>query len=347
MLKFFVLEEKVGKLIYIRRGEYTLKAIVVNAFGGTEHMTVQDIEMPSIGPKQVLIRVENTSVNFADIKSRYGKKGGKLPFIPGLDAAGIIGEVGNEVQRFKTGQRVIAFPSEGTYAEYIVANENLTFAIPDSIDFTTAAASPIVSFVSHQLLARVAKLEQGETVLIHAAAGGVGTTAIQMAKLLGAGMVIGTVGNESKKPIALEAGADYVIHYEEEDFASKVNEWTNGKGADVILDSIAGWVSEKSLECLANYGRLVNFGNSSGQIGQFQTKDLHANCRSVMGFSLGTTRQERPHLLQETADQVFSYLSDGRLKIKIGRVFPLVEAAKAHDWVESRQSVGKVLLKVR
>ncbi|KQL50068.1 quinone oxidoreductase [Brevibacillus choshinensis] len=325
-----------------------MKAIVVTEFGGPEHMKFVEMEMPQIQPKQVLIRVEKTSVNFADIKSRYGKKGaGKLPFIPGLDVAGVIAQVGPEVQHFQPGQRVVAFPASGTYAEYVVASEDLTFALPDSIDFDTAAASPVVSFTSYKLLADVARLVPGETVLVHAAAGGIGTTAIQLAKLLGAGKVIGTVGSESKAEISREAGADHVICNDTEDFTAKVNELTDGAGADVILDSISGEVSERSMECLAWYGRLVHFGNASGEVGTIKTIDLHASCRSVLGFSFGTTRNKRPQLLQDTAEKVFQYLVDGSLNIKIGRRFALEDAASAHAWVESRQSTGKVLLDVR
>lgn len=325
-----------------------MKAIIVTAFGGPETMKYTEIDMPTFNEKQVLIRVIATSVNFADIKSRYGKKGnGQLPFIPGIDAAGIVEQVGSDVKNIRVGQRVIAFPLTGSYAEYVVANENLTFVLPDEIDFTTAAACPIVSFTSYNLLANVARLQQGESVLIHAAAGGIGTTAIQLAKLLGAGKIIGTVGSEAKKKIALEAGADHVICYQDEDFSEKVNELTGSKGADVILDSISGTVSEKSLECLAYYGRLVHFGNASGEIGTFRTKDLHASCRSVLGFSFGTTRKKRPQLLRHTADQVFHYLCDGSLQIEIGKRFTLQDAGKAHEWVESRQSVGKVILNVQ
>lgn len=325
-----------------------MKAIVVTQFGGPETMIYTDVEMPEIHSRQVLIRVEKTSVNFADIKSRYGKKGtGTLPFIPGLDAVGIVERVGADVKHVKVDQRVIAFPQHGSYAEYAVADEQFTFALPDEVDVDTAAACPVVSFTSYKLLADVARLEPGETVLIHAAAGGIGTTAIQLAKILGAGLVIGTVGSEAKAAAALEAGADHVICYEREDFAEQVNQLTNGEGANVILDSISGWVSEKSMTCLAPYGRLVHFGNAGGAVGTFATKDLHASCRSVLGFSFGTTRKMRPHLLRGTAEQVFRLLADGRLRIKIGRRFPLEEAAKAHEWVESRQSTGKVLLEVR
>ncbi|WP_429842905.1 quinone oxidoreductase family protein [Brevibacillus sp. FIR094] len=325
-----------------------MKAILVTELGGPEMMKYTEVEMPTMSPTQVLIRVEMTSVNFADIKSRYGKKGAaKLPFIPGLDATGVIEQVGTEVQSLKVGQRVIAFPANGSYAEYIVADESLTFALPDQISTETAAACPVVSFTSYQLLAKVARVAKGETVLIHAAAGGIGTTAIQLAKLLGAGRVIGTVGNEAKAELVSSAGADHVICNDREDFVEKVRELTDGAGADVILDSISGTVSERSLECLAWYGRLVHFGNASGEIGQIKTIDLHASCRSVLGFSFGTTRKLRPHLLQDTAKPVLEYLANGQLDIKIGKHFALEEAASAHAWVESRASTGKVLLDVR
>lgn len=324
-----------------------MKAVMVTAFGGPENMIYTDTDLPEMHAKQVLIRVAATSVNFADIKARYGKKGGgKLPFIPGLDVAGVVERVGAEVTHIQAGQKVIAFPSNGSYAEYVVADEDLTFAIPDHLDFHTAAACPIVSFTSYKLLADVARVERGETVLIHAASGGIGTTAIQLAKILGAGLVIGTVGNESKAQFAREAGADAVICHQQEDFAARVNELTHGIGADVILDSISGRISEQSMACLAPYGRLVHFGNASGEVGSFQTVDLHASCRSVLGFSFGTTRQKRPYLLRPVAERVLPLIADGKLQIKIGRTFPLQEAALAHEWVESRQSMGKVLLEV-
>lgn len=149
-----------------------MKAIFVTEFGPPEVLKCMDVDIPSITPSQVLIRVVATSVNFADIKARYGKKdSGKLPFIPGLDVAGVVVQVGSDVQRFTEGQRVIAFPKSGSYAEYVVAEEVLTFAIPDHLDFDTAAACPVVSFTAFKLLADVAKVEPGETVLIHAKSG--------------------------------------------------------------------------------------------------------------------------------------------------------------------------------
>jgi NADPH:quinone reductase len=323
-----------------------MKAVHVTEFGGTEFIKVDSVDVPSINDNEVLIRVVKTSVNFADIKSRYGKKGAKLPFIPGLDAAGYIEKKGSGVTGLYEGQRVIAFPKNGSYAEFTAAPQELVFPIPDELDFTTAAACPVVAFLSHRLLLNVAQIQKGETVLVHAAAGGVGTTAIQLAKLLGAGTVIGTVGNPLKRKIAEESGADFVVCYEEEDFAKAVNLITDGRGVDIILDSVAGSVTENSLNCLAPYGRLVHFGNSGGKTGNILTSDLHSSCRSILGFSLGTTRKQRPHLLRETAKEVFPYLVKKQLKIKVGHEFPLEDAAKAHELMEDRLNQGKIILNV-
>jgi NADPH:quinone reductase len=324
-----------------------MKAIIVSEFGSADVLKYVDMDLPILKASDVLVRVEKTSVNYADVKTRYGNKGGgKLPFIPGLDAAGVIEKVGQDVQHLQVGQRVVCFPSSGSYAEYAVADERLVFPIPDELEMEVAAACPTVSFLSYKLLADIARMEKGERVLIHSAAGGVGTTAIQIAKLLGAGLVIGTVGSEEKMAAALEAGADYVICYEKEDFAQKVNGITNGHGVNIILDSLAGTFTEKSFECLAPYGRLVQFGNSSGKAGGVKTTDLHASCRSVLGYSLGTTRKLRPETLKETAQHVFHFLANGQLKIHIGHQFSLEEAADAHRLIESRKSTGKILLNV-
>ena len=168
-----------------------------------------------------------------------------------------------------------------------------------------------------------------------------------MAKLLGAGQIIGTVGDENKASVAINAGADHVICYEKESFADKANELTNGKGVNIILDSLGGVITEQSMNCLAPYGRLIQFGNSSGEVGHFKTSDLHSSCRSVLGFSLGTTRKKRPELIQDTAKQVFQLLVDGKLSMTIGHRFPLADAVSAHELIESRLSTGKILLDVK
>ena len=322
-----------------------MKAVIIEKFGGPEVLQYKEVPDPTLSGNDVLIRVSKTSVNYADIKSRIGKKGkGNFPLILGLDLVGTIVKVGEGVDNLEIGQRVIAFPKTGSYAEYAVATEQLTFPIPDTISDEVAAASPIVTFLSYMLLKDVGRLIKGETVLIHSAAGGVGTTAIQLAKLLGAGMVIGTVGNRQKMDVARNAGADYVFTYDQ--FRKNTLEITNGFGVDVILDSMSGKVSEESLECLAEYGRLVHFGNSSGGVGTFNTKALHASCRSVLGFSLGNTRKKRPHLLKEAAEEIIPLLAKGDLEMVIGAEYPLSEVREAHRVIENREHTGKILIDV-
>jgi NADPH2:quinone reductase len=323
-----------------------MKAVIVTAFGGPEVLQYKTTDIPMLGSKDVLIRVAATSINFADIKARSGQNpgSGAPPFTPGIDVAGTIEAMGSDVSQFQVGQRVIAFPHSGSYAEYTAASQELTFSIPDSLDFETAASSPVVSFTSYNLLNQAACLQAGETVLIHAAAGGIGTTAIQLAKLQGAKKVIGTVGNDTKAEIAYRAGADVIINHEKENFADKVLEITEGSGADVILDSIGGTVFENSMQCLARFGRIVHFGDASGKPGLMQTAGISANCRSVLGYSFGTYRKFRPETLKTTSEHIISLLISGQLKMMIGERFTFNEANKAHAWVESRKSTGKVLL---
>ncbi|MFS0671749.1 quinone oxidoreductase family protein [Ornithinibacillus sp. 179-J 7C1 HS] len=322
-----------------------MKAIVIEQFGGPEVLQYKEVATPKPGKHEVLIKVEKTSVNYADIKNRTGKKStGNFPIILGLDLVGIIDELGEGVTDLKVGQRVIAFPRTGSYAEYAVASEQLTFPIPDEIGLRLAAASPIVAFLSYMLLKDVGRMMEGETVLVHSASGGVGTTAIQMAKLLGASKVIGTVGSPAKFEVARNAGADDVFTYD--NFSANVLELTDGVGVNIILDSMAGKVSEENMKCLAEYGRLVHFGNSSGAVGNFKTNELHNSCRSVLGFSLGNTRKKRPYLLKEVSDQVIKFLASGELNIVIGAEFTLSDAADAHRLIEKRQHTGKILLHV-
>jgi NADPH:quinone reductase len=324
-----------------------MKAVVVTEHGGSDVLHYTDVEKPKVGLNQVLIKMHATSVNFADIKARIGKfhVNQKPPYIPGLDIAGTIEGVGPNVKSLEVGQRVIAFLNNGSYAEYVVADEKSTFPISEKVDFDTAAACPIVSFTAYNLLVYCAKLQPGETVLIHAGAGGVGTTAIQLAKLLGAKVVIATVGSNEKVPIAKEAGADYVFNYQEGDFVTEVQKLTENRGVDIILDSLAGEIFEKSLACLSYFGRIINFGNSKGSIGgKVNTLQLHSSCRSVIGYSLGTTRKERPEVLKMTAEGVLPYIESGQLKMVIGKKFKLSEAARAQQWIEDRKSTGKILL---
>ncbi|MCL6637494.1 MAG: quinone oxidoreductase [Alicyclobacillus sp.] len=323
-----------------------MRAVVVTRLGGPEVLQCQEVPVPTPSADEVLIRVRALSVNYADIKAREGRYHGtgEPPFIPGLDAMGVVEAVGAEVTGVQPGQRVVAFPGQGSYAEYIVAKAALTYPVPDTVDDATAAACPTVALTAYELLHRVARLQSGESVLVYAAAGGVGTTALQLAKLAGAGLVIGAVGSRAKEEVARRFGADKVVVYTEEPVADRVLAWTEGRGVDVILDSVAGPTFPANLQCLARFGRLAVFGNAGGPPGQVLTSDLHSSCRSVLGYSMGTTRRYWPDSLRTSALTVLNLLGEGKLQMHISAQFPLEAASEAHALVASRQSTGKVLL---
>ncbi|WP_240374707.1 quinone oxidoreductase family protein [Bacillus piscicola] len=326
-----------------------MRAIVVEELGGPDVLKVQETDRPAIEKNEVLIKVEAASVNFADIKARQGAFHGvsNSAFIPGLDCMGVIEETGADVSDLHKGQRVVAFPTGGSYAEYVKANENVTYVLPDDVDSDTAAGSLLVGVTSYNVLRKVARLEKGETVLIHAAAGGIGTTAAQLAKIYGAGKVIGTVGSDKKAAAAREAGVDLVINYKEEDFVKQTMDATDGKGVDVILDTIAGENFDKSLECLAPFGRIVTFGHANDESapGNVKTNELHASCRSVLGYSTGTCIKQRPEFLKEAAAETIRLLAEKKLDILVSQSYPLEQASEAHTFMESRNSTGKLLLK--
>lgn len=321
-----------------------MKAIVQSEFGDASVLSYSDVEIPKIGDKECLIKVAYTSVNYADIKARIGNKGeGNFPLILGLDATGTIVEA-NANSPFSIGDRVIAFPKCGSYAEYVVANEQLVFKIPDSLSFEQAAAMPTVSILSHILLHEIGQIKNTDTIVIHSAAGGVGSMLVQLAKLSGVKKIIGTVGNIEKENYVINLGADVVCTYET--FAEEVLKQTNNQGANIIFDSVAGDVTKMSLDCLALYGTLVQFGNSSGRTGTFKTSDVHSSCRNIKGFSLGTTRKHSPGRLAPVAKRVIEIFDSKQITLPIARIFNLSDAAKAHQLIESRNYEGKVLLKV-
>ncbi len=321
-----------------------MKAVIQNEFGNADVLRFAEVDRPHIQEGEVLIRTAYTSVNYADIKKRNGAKGkGKFPMILGLDAAGTIEEAGRD-SPFSVGDRVMAFPSAGSYAEYVKAKESLVFKIPDKLSFEKAAAMPTVSILSYLLIHEIGEVKEGDTVVVHSAAGGVGSMLVQMSKLAGAESVIATVGDLGKEEYVKELGADAVCTYDT--FTDITTDKTDGRGADVIFDSVAGEVTGKSMDCLALYGTLVQFGNSSGKAGVFKTSDVHSSCRNVKGFSLGTTRKYRPERLWPVAEKVLELFSTEKVKLPIARVFDLRDAALAHQLVESRQFEGKVLLRV-
>ncbi|MEO4053083.1 zinc-binding dehydrogenase [Solibacillus sp. CAU 1738] len=320
-----------------------MKAVRQYAFGSKEVLQYEEVAMPTISNNEVLIRGVYTSVNYADIKSRIGSKAkGDFPFTLGLDIAGIVEDAGNT--KFQKGDRVIAFPKAGSYAEYVVASEQLVFKIPQSVSFEQAASMPTVSILAYILLHEVAQVKPTDSILIHSASGGVGTVLTQFAKLAGVEQIFATVGNKGKAAYVKSLGADYVYTYE--NFVEEVLTQTNQKGVTVVFDSVAGSITQQSLSCLANYGTLVQFGNSSGQAGTISTSDVHSSCRNIKGFSLGTTRKEDPKRLAPIVEKVFQYFEDGSITIPIAEIVTLKDVKRAHELMESRQHKGKILLQL-
>ncbi|MEI2354917.1 quinone oxidoreductase family protein [Mesobacillus zeae] len=321
-----------------------MKAVIQNEFGDASVLTYTDVAFPKIGKNEVLIKVAYTSVNYADIKKRRGNKGkGNFPLMLGLDVAGTIEEVSPK-SNFSKGERVIAFPKDGAYAEYVVANEQLVFKIPDSLSFEQAASMPTVSILSYMVLYEIGQVQKPDTIVIHSAAGGVGSMLVQLAKLAGVQKIIGTVGNLDKENYVKTLGANVVCTYDT--FVEEVLKETNNFGANIIFDSVAGEVTGKSLECLALYGTLVQFGNSSGKAGTFKTSDVHSSCRNIKGFSLGTTRKHYPERLAPVAEKVLELFVAKKVTLPVARVFNLSDIALAHKLVESRNYEGKVLIEV-
>ncbi|SOC42746.1 quinone oxidoreductase family protein [Ureibacillus acetophenoni] len=321
-----------------------MKAVIQHEFGDANVLTYSDIDIPTIAEHEVLIKAVYTSVNYADIKKRIGNKGkGKFPLMLGLDVAGVVQEVAPG-SPFSVGDRVIAFPKNGSYAEYVVANEKLVYKIPDNLPFEEVAAMPTVSILSYMLLYEIGHVKTTDTIVIHSAAGGVGSMLTQLAKLMGVHKIIGTVGNLDKAPYVKSLGADMVCTYKT--FTEQVLIETANVGANVIFDSVAGDVTQRSLECLAFYGTLVQFGNSSGNAGTIKTSDVHSSCRNVKGFSLGTTRELDPERLLPAAEKVIDLFATNKISLPIAKVFDLEDAVLAHQLIESRKYVGKVLIKI-
>jgi len=325
-----------------------MKAVNVTAYGSPEVLQLQEVPMPEPGPGQVRIRVAATSVNFADIQARRGtyRSPRQPPFIPGLEMAGTVDALGPGAIGFEIGQRVAAHADSGSYAEYALARTVGVFALPDEIDWDGAAIFPSVGTTAFNLLTMAGRLQPGESVLIHAAAGGVGSTAVQLARVLGAGFIIGTVGSADKAKVARDLGADATINYQQEDIVERVRALTGGEGVDVVLDGVGASTFEASVSSLAPYGRVVAYGQASGAPPPVAFGPIYGDNKSVIGYSSGGNRRLRPEIMRPPGIAVMKLLTRGRWKPLIGARFPLAQAAEAHRLIEDRESIGKVLLTV-
>ena len=302
---------------------------------------------PLVGPGQVLIKVAAAGLNFADtliISGKYQEKP-SFPFSPGMEAAGEVVAVGDDVSRCTVGDRVVAMVGHGAFAERAVADEAGVMRIPDAMDFATAAGFPVTYGTSHGALVWRAGLKQDDTLLVHGAAGGVGLAAVECGKALGA-TVIATAGGPDKLAVAEAHGADHLIDYRTEDIRTRVKELTGGRGADVVYDPVGGDVFDASLRCTAWGGRIIIIGFAAGRISQIPANIVLVKNVDVIGFFWGSYKTHAPDKLQTQFDELFQWYGNGLLKPHVSHVFPLDQVADAMEMMLGRKSTGKVVLDI-
>ena len=306
-------------------------------------MRLIDAPIPSPGPNQALVKVAASGVNFIDVYFRIGLYKADLPFTPGNEAAGTVEAVGPGVTDLKPGDRVAYAMHRGSYAEYTVVPAAVLVKLPDSVDFPTAAAAMLQGMTAHYLTHSTFPLKTGDTCLIHAAAGGAGRLAVQMAKMLGA-TVYGTAGTDEKAAIAKSAGADDVIVYTRQDFAAEVKRLTGGKGVDVVYDSVGLSTFLKGLDIIRPRGMMVLFGQSSGAVAPFDPSTLNQKGSLFLTRpSLAHHCLTREELLWRSGD-VLGWIASGKLELRIDKTYPLADAPQAHRDLESRRTAGKLIL---
>jgi NADPH:quinone reductase len=317
-----------------------MKAIRVHNFGGTENLSLDEIEKPSPRADEILVKTAVAGINFADTMLRNGTYFFRppLPFVPGFEVAGTIEEVGSDVQNVQVGQRVLAKMTGGGYAEFAVTKANQVVAIPNELDFSRATALFVQGLTALGLLKI---LQPGQTILIHAAAGGVGQLLVQLAKLKGA-KVIGTASSAEKLEKVTGLGADYGINYTEPNWSEQVLEASDGIGADLIIEMVGGEVGSQNLKCLAQGGTMIIYGAASAQDFQISALGLMAKDQTVKGYTLYSETQET---LANFTGELMEHIINGRLEIMV-QEFPLAQAAEAHRAIEGRKTMGKVVLTV-
>lgn len=320
-----------------------MKAIQVPKTGGVEVLTLVDIPAPKPKPNEVVVKIAAAGVNFIDVYFREGRYPIAPPFILGQEAAGVVSEVGSDVEDFKPGDRVAFTGITGAYAEYEAVPAHRLVRVPAGITDRQAAAAMLQGMTAHYLVNSTYPLKKGETALIHAAAGGVGLLLVQMSKNIGA-RVIATVSTEEKAKLAREAGADEIIFYTKQDFEVETKRLTDGKGVHVIYDGVGKTTFDQDLNCLRPRGYLVLFGASSGPVPLFDLGKLAAK------GSLFITRPTLVHYiasheeLQQRATDVLNMIASGKLKLRIEHIYPLQEAQQSHRDLEGRKTTGKLLL---
>lgn len=319
--------------------------MIVRELGGPAALERQELSEREPGPGEVAIDVKAIGCNFFDILITQGKYQVRpeLPFSPGAEVAGVVLAAGDGVERVAVGDRASALLAYGGFASRVVAPESRVFPMPESMSFEAAAALGLVYQTSYVALVPRARLRRGETLLVHAAAGGVGLAAVQIGAALGA-RVIGTAGSPDKLELVREHGADAVINYRQEDFVEKVRELTGGRGADVIYDPVGGDTFDRSLKCIAFEGRLLVIGFAGGRIPSAEMNRVLLKNISLVGLHWGLYFDKDPAVIEEAQRAISELYAAGKISPVISKTYPLSEAAAALDALGSRKTTGKVVL---
>jgi NADPH2:quinone reductase len=320
-----------------------MKAIQIRKNGGPEVMALTELPVPEAAAGQAVVKVEAAGVNFIDVYQRNGLYSVQLPYVLGMEGSGTVSRIGSGVDTLAVGDRVAWSAAPGSYAEYVAAPVDKLVKVPEAVGFPEAAAAMLQGMTAHYLTVDTYPIKKGDTVLIHAAAGGVGQLLVQVAKRRGA-RVLATVSTEPKAELARKAGADHVILYSRTDFVEEVKRLTDGAGVNAVYDGVGRTTFLKSLDCLSRRGMLVSFGQASGKIEPIEPALLGAK------GSLYLTRPSLFHYiadrasLERRASEVLGWIAKGELNLHIGDRIPLAEAAEAHRRLEARKTTGKVLL---
>ena len=320
-----------------------MRAMVVEAYGGPAALVAQETPAPEPRAGEVRIKVTATGVNYIDTYRRSGQYKGQLPMIVGGEAAGTVDAVGAGVSDIKVGDVVASAAVNGAYAEQAIIPAAAAVPVPDGLDPRLAAAVMLQGMTAHYLCYSTFPLKAGQTCVVHAAAGGVGRLLVQMAKALGA-RVIATCGTDAKAELARSAGADDVIVYTRDDFTAETRRLTGGRGVEVVYDSVGKTTFDGSIDCLMPRGYLVLYGQSSGAVPPIDPQMLNAKGSLFLTRpSLGAYTLTREELLWRSGD-LFGWMRDGKLEVIIDQAYPLSDAPRAHEYLEARQTKGKVLL---
>ena len=325
-----------------------MKAIVCNEWCRPEDLKVSEIKSPTLDDNSVRVEIYASGVNFPDVLIVQGKYQYKppFPFSPGSEVAGIISEIGKSVKNLKVGDRVMAVTGHGAFAEEICVPEDKITLVPENMDFITAASMSLTYGTSSYALFQRANIKENDVVLIHGATGGVGITAIEISKAVGA-KVIATASTDEKLKIAKEYGADYCINYSQNEFKDKVKEYTNGKGANIIYDPVGGDVFNQSLRCIAWNGIILVIGFASGTIASAPTNlPLLKNC-SIVGVFWGAWREREPNGHNVNMEKILKWWKENKVKPKVSKVFNLEDTKYALQALINREVIGKAVIKIR